>query len=307
MPPKPRRPDTRAVFGAILGQTEAPSDTAPLSVPLDTLRPLPGQPRRSFDAAALQDLAQSVREKGVLTPLLVRPAAQGYEIVAGERRWRAARLAGLGVVPIVVRDMNDEEALDLALIENVQREDLNPVDRVDATARLVARALGVDAAEVPARLHALRKRPQDDGHPEQIGRLDALFRVLGGTWGSFLANQLPVLRFPPDVLAAVRGGEVPYTKALVVARVRDEARRAELLAQARREDVTVETLRALAARRPDAGAGDSLPRRVAQALGSERRLRALKPEARAELERLLADVERLLDGGKARGRGKRAS
>jgi len=108
------------------------------NVPVELIAPNPKQPRRSFDEAALEALAGSLRERGVLQPVLVRPVAGGtYELVAGERRWRAAQIAGLESVPALVRDRDDAEALETALIENMAREDLNPVEEAHACAALV--------------------------------------------------------------------------------------------------------------------------------------------------------------------------
>ena len=96
---------------------------------ISEIEPNRDQPRKVFDEAALADLAESIAQHGVLQPLLVRPLARGgYQLVAGERRWRASRLAGLTEVPVVVREMSDQEAAELALIENLQRQDLNPME-----------------------------------------------------------------------------------------------------------------------------------------------------------------------------------
>ncbi|MDP2711120.1 MAG: ParB/RepB/Spo0J family partition protein [Solirubrobacteraceae bacterium] len=107
-------------------------------VPVDLIVANPKQPRRSFDEAALEALAGSLRERGVLQPVLVRPVAGGtYELVAGERRWRAAQLAGLEAIPALIRERDDAESLEAALIENMAREDLNPVEEARACAALV--------------------------------------------------------------------------------------------------------------------------------------------------------------------------
>ncbi len=107
-------------------------------IPVDMIVPNPRQPRTSFDDEALQALASSVTERGVLQPILVRPVAGGtYELIAGERRWRAAQLAGLEEVPALVRARDDAEALEVALIENMAREDLNPIEEARACAALV--------------------------------------------------------------------------------------------------------------------------------------------------------------------------
>jgi ParB family chromosome partitioning protein len=125
-------------LAAILSVSEAPAGDDLRSLPVELIAPNPRQPRRTFDEAALEALAGSMRERGVLQPVLVRPVAGGtYELVAGERRWRAARLAGLERIPALVRDRDDAEALEAALIENMAREDLNPVEEARACAALV--------------------------------------------------------------------------------------------------------------------------------------------------------------------------
>lgn len=107
-------------------------------LPIATLTPHPDQPRRHFAQGALEELAQSIRQRGIIQPIVVRPApsGKGYQIVAGERRWRAAQRASLHEIPAIVRDFEDSEALEIALIENVQREDLNPIEEAEAYHRL---------------------------------------------------------------------------------------------------------------------------------------------------------------------------
>jgi ParB family chromosome partitioning protein len=115
---------------------QAPSDK-PLEIDTDLLRPNPYQPRGHMDEARLQHLSRSVRANGVIQPIIVRRAGDRYEIIAGERRWRAAQLAGILKVPVVVRDVPDGKLLETALIENIQREDLNPIEEATAYRRLV--------------------------------------------------------------------------------------------------------------------------------------------------------------------------
>lgn len=95
------------------------------------------QPRREMDSAALEDLANSIRSQGIIQPLIVRPVGSKYEIIAGERRWRAAQLAGLTEVPVIIRQIPDEAAIAMALIENIQRENLNPIEEAAALERLI--------------------------------------------------------------------------------------------------------------------------------------------------------------------------
>ena len=124
---------------ALLGDEPAPPAAAPLTLPVDRLRAGKYQPRTHMHAEALAELADSIRSQGVIQPILVRPVGEGqYEIIAGERRFRASRMAGLTEVPVVIRDVPDESALAMALIENIQREDLNPLEEAQGVQRLIA-------------------------------------------------------------------------------------------------------------------------------------------------------------------------
>lgn len=114
---------------ALFAQNTLEDGVSTVTLPLDEIIPNRDQPRKQFDDEALADLSASIAQHGVLQPLLVRPMADGsYQLVAGERRWRASRMAGLTEVPVVIRDMNEQESAELALIENLQREDLNPME-----------------------------------------------------------------------------------------------------------------------------------------------------------------------------------
>jgi len=153
-------------------------------LPVERLRPNPYQPRRHFDEEALSDLVDSVRSRGVLIPLLVRPVGPGdsFEIIAGERRWRAAQRAGLHEVPVVVREISDVAALEIAIVENVQRADLNPLEEARGYRRLmeefaytqekVATAIGKSRSHV-ANLIRLLALPEDVQRYLADGRLSA--------------------------------------------------------------------------------------------------------------------------------------
>ncbi len=104
---------------------------------IEEIRPNPHQPRKHFDEAKLQELADSIKEKGILEPLLVRKVSEGYELIVGERRWRAAQKAGLKEVPVLIKEFDERAALEISLIENLQREDLNPIEEAEAYQRLI--------------------------------------------------------------------------------------------------------------------------------------------------------------------------
>jgi ParB family chromosome partitioning protein len=145
---------------------ERDATRTPTELDLDLLTPNPRQPRLQIDEHRLEDLTQSIRANGVIQPILVRRAGDGYEIVAGERRWRAAQRAGLLKVPVVVRDVPDREMLQVALIENIQRDDLNPIEEAQAYRRLtdehqlsqeaIATAVGKDRATISNYMRLLR-------------------------------------------------------------------------------------------------------------------------------------------------------
>src|SRR5205807_6586794 len=125
-------------LSALLSTAPSPQASEELrEIEIDMVRPSEHQPRTSFDEAKLQELAQSIRASGIIQPLLVRRRGGLFELVAGERRWRAAQLAGLTRVPAIVRDVPDENLLELALIENIQRQELNAIEEANAYRRLI--------------------------------------------------------------------------------------------------------------------------------------------------------------------------
>jgi ParB family chromosome partitioning protein len=205
---------------------ERASDVEDLrALPVELIVPNPKQPRRAFDDTALDALAGSLRERGMLQPVLVRPIAGGtYELVAGERRWRAAQLAGLETIPALVRQRDDAEALEAALIENMAREDLNPVDEARACAALVEE-LGLTRETVGLR----------------VGRS----RVA-------VSNLLRLLDLPDEVLALLERGELSegHGRALLLASDHSDRRRLARAAVADGWSVRVLEARARQANEP---------------------------------------------------------
>jgi len=262
------------------------------------------QPRTDFAEEALEELARSIREQGVLQPLLVRPLESGrYEIVAGERRWRAAQRAGLKEVPVLVRELTDAQAQLAAAVENLQRENLNVMEEVRARLQVAASTLGVPAEQAVARLFALDRRPEED--PEAVARLDTTFAALGReTWRSFIKNRAALLHLPEDVQAAVRSG-LDYRKGLLVGRVGDPGERARLLQKAV-QGATVQTLRdevtaaglqsGSPGGRQKSGNGHSW-QPLARRLADPRTLEGLEASRRRKVERLLAQLRDLLEDG----------
>lgn len=179
---------------------EAPVEAGPpRSLPVSALRPNPWQPRQAFSELAIAELAESIREKGILQPLVVRPApdGEGYELIAGERRLRAARQLGLAEVPVTVREGDGRELLELALIENIQRENLNPMEEARAYRQLIGE-FGLTQEEVASRV---------------------------GKERSTIANFLRLLHLPGSVQKRLEAGELTAGHARALLMVEgDEAR-----------------------------------------------------------------------------------
>jgi ParB family chromosome partitioning protein len=136
----------------LAGQVAPATGTSPVrAIPVDAIEPNPFQPRQQFDDASLAELAQSIRTDGVLQPIAVRPAGQRYQLIVGERRWRAARVAGLPEIPAIIRQAGDDEMLVLALVENIQREDLNAIEKAQAYDSL-RRTLNIPIEQLANRL-----------------------------------------------------------------------------------------------------------------------------------------------------------
>ncbi len=215
-------------LSALLGESEASHDGSPRreggdngvrETPIELLRRNPDQPRREFLDMELEELTHSIREKGILQPLLVRPApgAPGeYQIVAGERRWRAAQQAGLRTLPVVVRaDLNDLDVLEIGIIENVQRQDLKPLEEAQAYKALI----------------------------ERFGRTQEDIARTVGKSRSHIANSLRLLALPDGVLSALSGGKLTPGHARAIANAPDPERLARMIVQ---KDLSVRQAETLA-------------------------------------------------------------
>lgn len=196
-PPRKPRPGLGRGLSALLGDAAreepvAPGSTASTGVrmlPVSSLAPHPEQPRRHFDEGALEELAKSIAQRGLIQPIVVRPHGKDYQIVAGERRWRAAQRARLHEVPVIVRELDEAETLEIAIVENIQREDLNAIEEAEAYAKLIG----------------------DFGHTQE-----ALARIVHKS-RSHIANLLRLLDLPPTVRQRVVEGALTmgHARALI--------------------------------------------------------------------------------------------
>ena len=295
--PSPMDPFLARALSALEEMEGKPVQAGGKTLPLEVLVPSP-QPRKRFEN--LEALAESIREKGVLQPLLVRPLGDGrYAIVAGERRYRAARMAGLSEVPVRVVELSEKEARLLALVENLQREDLNPYEETVGVLALLSEDLGKPVEEVVGLLHRMQNEKRGKATQNVLGspearRVEEVFKALGRmTWESFVQARLPLLSLPEDLKAALEEGAIPYTAALELKKVTDEASRKVLLEEAR----AGLSLRELRARVREVLRKEKAPRPWYREVG-ERLLRldleALPPERRALVERKLKELEELL-------------
>ncbi len=186
-----RSRDTLDYLAVLAGETAAPlspPSAGPfLDLPLTAIRPSPWQARKHFDPGQLAELADTIREHGVLQPVLVRPGPDGYELIAGERRWRAAQLAGVETIPTLVRDVGDEQAATLGLVENLQRSDLNPIEEAEGYQTLIDRGLSQQAISAAV-----------------------------GKSASAVSRSLGLLGLADSVQEALRGGELNYAHGRVL-------------------------------------------------------------------------------------------
>ena len=278
-------------LAAILPETQAAEESLH-HLPLELLGPNPDQPRRSFSEPELSELAESIRAHGVLQPVLVRPLPGGrYELLAGERRWRAAQMAGLERIPAVLRPAAAEERLELAMIENMARQDLNPIEAARACAALVE-GFGLTK--------------------EEVGRRVGRSRVA-------ISNLVRLLELPDEVLAMVEAGELSEGHGRAVLQAEDHHARRRIARDARDRGLSVRQTEALARGTAESRAA---PRRRARlqsadaieaaqaaeealgaALGSEVRVRLGRHGGRVEIPfddlSEVHDIARRVSPGKA--------
>ena len=181
-------------LSALISTAPSPQDNEELrEIEIDLIRPGEQQPRNTFDEAKLQELAQSIRATGIIQPLLVRRRGGLFELVAGERRWRAAQMAGLTRVPAIVRDIPDENLLELALIENIQRQELNAIEEANAYRRLIE-SLGLTQEEVAQRV---------------------------GRDRTFITNYLRILKLPNEIQSLLEQEKLTFGHARALLGVTD--------------------------------------------------------------------------------------
>ncbi len=181
---------------------------------IDEIRSNPYQPRRTFDIETLNELAKSIEEYGVVQPVIVKKSIKGYELIAGERRTKAAKIAGLKVIPAIIKDFDDQQMMEIALIENIQREDLNPMDEAVSISNIIK----------------LRGYTQDE------------FANKFGKSRTYVTNILGLLKLPEDVKKMVEKRTLSMSHARVLSKIDDEEKVVRLAKQVITDELSVREL-----------------------------------------------------------------
>jgi ParB family transcriptional regulator, chromosome partitioning protein len=259
----------RGLSALIPGAPEAGEASGLLEVPVNAVSPNPKQPRTRFDDEAIASLAVSIREVGILQPIVVRKAGAGYELIAGERRLRAAKLAGLATIPVVVRDTDDADTLREALIENIHREDLGPIELAEAFRQLLEE-LGLKQEELADRVGVSR---------------------------SHIANTIRLLQLPIDVQQLLTDGKLQAGHARALLTLGDAEAQNTLALRTVAEDLTVRDVEDLVRRYIDGPAEKTVKAEPADAPPSDTTM--------SEVEEILSEqlaTRVQIQMGKKRGR-----
>lgn len=254
MNPMSKLPPKRDLRNVVLFAEDTPQKTEPISLPLSRIILPSSQPRQYFSSSGMDSLIASIKREGILQPLLVRPLGERYELVAGERRYRAAQTLELTEVPVTIHHLDDTEAKLIALTENLQREDLNAIEETEGILDLLSLKTGLAQEKVKSWLNRLdhEARGNIKSNEEEIdsahnvmgkAEVEGIFTALNLTWQSFLKNRLPLLNLPQDVLDVLRQGRLEYTKAKAIAKIKDEEQRKEILSEAIAQELSLSQIK----------------------------------------------------------------
>ena len=314
--PKRQSFDTFAELETQLTTLETASSTSEIAPPqtllLEDIITAGYQPRHYFDPSKLQELSHSIRQHGLLEPLLVRPhphLAGKYELVAGERRYRACKLAELAEAPVTIRKFSDEQSMVLALVENLQREDLNPIEETDAILQLLAMRVGLAQPEVISHLYRMRNSIRQGKVRQNVLAnresiiIQETFDWIGKIgWESFIITRLPLLNLPDEVLGALRDGRIDQSKAKALSKVKDADIRARLLNTAAESNISLAKLRLQIKQLSEQSLSeteeisrpDSIRRRTHQLMPLVKRFNGWEDSEKLKrIESLLAELEEL--------------
>ncbi|HAZ46666.1 MAG TPA: chromosome partitioning protein ParB [Cyanobacteria bacterium UBA11369] len=295
----------KANLSVLFGDDDETDKEVKNVIPIDAIKLPTSQPRRYFDSQAMQSLVESVKADGILQPLLVRPIGDNlYELIAGERRLRAAREVGLKEVPVTILELTEQQALHIALVENLQREDLNPVEETEGILQLLSHHLDCPPDDVSRLLYRMQNDAQRSNDnviiQEGAETVIKVFNELGRMgWESFVSNRLSLLKLPDDILEALRKGQIEYTKARAIAKVKDEPLRKSLLETAIAENLSLtqikERIAALKTKPSAEKPEESLKNQIKVALTKATNSKVWSdPKKQKRLQKILTDLEALL-------------
>ncbi|WP_069789455.1 ParB/RepB/Spo0J family partition protein (plasmid) [Cyanobacterium sp. IPPAS B-1200] len=236
----------------LLGESNSSDDNKSSSeLAIDKIVKPSSQPRRFFDPETLEQLKISIQQHGILEPLLVRPISDDkYELIAGERRYRAALDLKLTTVPVSIKKLTDIEAKQIALIENLQRVDLNPVEETQGILELLSIQLNQGVEEIISLLYRMHNEDKNKVTHNVVGKneseqVKSVFQDLGLiAWQSFVTHRLPLLKLPEDILTTLREGKIAYTKAIALSKIKHEQLREELTQEAIKNNLSFREIKA---------------------------------------------------------------
>ncbi|MEB3884608.1 ParB/RepB/Spo0J family partition protein [Lyngbya sp. CCY1209] len=262
----------------------------------------PLQPRAYFSPKKMQEMIASIRQNGIIHAITVRPAATNrYELVTGERRYQAAQQLGFRTIPAIVKEMSDAEALQYALTENLEREELNPVEETEGIVRLLELKLETDRQSVISMIYKIcnHKRKLTNNIVRKQDR-DVIFSVFASVGSfsleSFRVHRLGVLNLPEEVLEAIRKGRIEYTKGKELGKVKDPELRRSLLEEAIALSLSVKKIRRRIKALQVATKEEELQTRIEAIPRKAKKLKVWDdPEVGKQIEALLVEMERLLD------------
>ncbi len=243
----------------------------------------------------------SVKQHGIMAPILVRSiGADQYELVAGERRYKAAKTLGLADVPVIVREMSDSEAMHYALMENLQREDLNPIEETEGILQLLEMSLQTDRESVISllnRMAKVKRRLADNViRQEDEEAILSVFQSLGKlSPESFRTNRLPLINLPPEILDAIRQGQIEYTKGKAISKVKDAEIREKILKEAIAGSLSLSAIRERVKVEQLSTEKDKLQTRMEAIPKKIKKLKAWDdPDKCSQIELLLKQIESIL-------------
>jgi len=293
----------------LLFNSELPVNQITQRIPLNLIKVSSFQPRAYFDKTKLEELAKTIAIHGILEPLLVREREGIYELIAGGRRYKAAEMVGLTEAPVIVLTLTDEQCLEVAILENLQREDLNPIEETEGILKLLESRLKQERKNITSLLYRLRNEhlnasSRNVSPNEEIQVVEKTFEPLGISWKSFVETRLPLLKLPEDILNAIKEGKIEYTKAKAIAKIKPEEKREEFLNQAIEENLSLsqikERIEALTTDKQDGSSPLATPQKeivdISQRL-KKAQLWKKDPKKWRKVQNLLKKVNELLEDG----------